>query len=140
MNCVARIFSRYEGFKRAEALAGGSAHWGLRFCVGTWAEGGDQMGKDVFGMLSDFGARNKIFGIHFRNVSSPLPHFVETLPDDGYLDMYQVMRTLVETGYAGTIVPDHIPALAGDTSTRWAGLAYCVACMRTWLQRALEET
>jgi hypothetical protein len=35
----------------------------------------------------NFGKRRKIFDVHFRNVSAPLPHFVETFPDDGYLDM-----------------------------------------------------
>ncbi len=50
------------------------------------------MGKDVFEMIRDFGGRGKIFEVHFRNVSSPLPHFVETFPDDGYMDMYQVMK------------------------------------------------
>ena len=54
------------------------------------------MGKDVFGMIKDFGARGKIFAVHFRNVSSPMPKFHETLQDDGYLDMYQVMKALRE--------------------------------------------
>ena len=49
------------------------------------------MGKKVFEMIRDFGGRGKIFEVHFRSVSSPLPHFVETFPDDGYMDMYQVM-------------------------------------------------
>ena len=31
---------------------------------------------------------------HFRNVTSPLPIFVETLLDDGYMDMAAVMRAL----------------------------------------------
>jgi mannonate dehydratase len=139
MNGVAKLFVNYDGYRRAEEVSAGSAHWGLRFCVGTWAEGGDRMGKDVFEMLRDFGGRDKIFGIHFRNVSAPLPHFVETFPDDGYLDMYQVMKTLCEVGYAGVIVPDHIPQLAGDDGFRRAGVAYCIACMRGWLHRAMQE-
>ncbi len=137
MNGVAKLFVHYDGYRRAEEIAGGSVHWGLRFCVGTWAEGGDRMGKGVLEMLYDFGGRGKIFGIHFRNVSSPLPRFVETLPDDGYLDMYQVMKVLHEIRYTGTIVPDHIPELAGDAGSRRAGLAYSIACMRTWLSRAM---
>jgi mannonate dehydratase len=139
MNGVAKLFVHYDGYRRAEEIAGGSDHWGLRFCVGTWAEGGDRMGKDVFAMLREFGGRGKLHGIHFRNVSASLPRFVETFPDDGYLDMYQVMVTLREVGYTGAIVPDHIPQLAGDDGFRRAGLAYCIACMRTWLHRAMEE-
>jgi mannonate dehydratase len=138
MNGVAKLFVDYDGYHRAEEVAGGSKHWGLRFCVGTWAEGGDQMGKDVLEMIRDFGGRGKIFGLHFRNVSSPLPRFVETFPDDGYLDMYQVMKALHEVNYAGVIVPDHIPQLAGDAGFRRAGVAYCIACMRTWLHLVIQ--
>jgi len=139
MNGVAKIFTRYEGYRRAEQIAGGSRHWGLTFCIGTWSEGGRQMGKDVFEMIRDFGGRGKIFDVHFRNVSSPLPHFVETFPDDGYMDMYQVMKALREVRFNGSAVPDHVPQLAGDDGIRRAGTAYCIACMRSLLRRANEE-
>ena len=139
MNGVAKLFVHYDGYHRAEEIAGGSDHWGLRLCVGTWAEGGDQMGKDVFEMIRDFGGRGKIFSVDFRNVSSPLPHFVETFHDDGYLDMYEVMKALREVRYTGTVVPDHVPELAGDTGIRQAGTAYCIAYMRGLLRRANEE-
>jgi mannonate dehydratase len=139
MNGVAKLFTHYEGYRRAEQIAAGNAHWGLTFCVGTWAEGGDRMGKDVFEMIRDFGGRGKIFDVHFRNVSGPLPHFVETFPDDGYLDMYAVMKALRQVGFAGAMEPDHVPQLAGDRGLRPAGTAYCIACMRAWLRRANEE-
>jgi mannonate dehydratase len=139
MNGVAKIFTHFEGYRRAEQLAGASKHWGLTFCVGTWAEGGDQMGKDVFAMIRDFGKRGKIFDVHFRNVSAPLPHFVETFPDDGYLDLYAVMKALREVGFAGALEPDHVPLLTGDKGIRPAGTAYCIACMRAWLRRANQE-
>ena len=139
MNGVAKIFTHYDGYRRAEKIANGSRHWGLTFCVGTWAEGGDKMGKNVFEMIRDFGSRGKIFGVHFRNVSSPLPHFVETFMDDGYMDMYQVMKALREVRFNGTIVPDHIPELKGDEGMRPAGTAYCIAYMRALLRRANEE-
>jgi mannonate dehydratase len=139
MNGVAKLFTHYDGYRRAEEIAGDSKAWGLTFCVGTWSEGGDRMGKDVFEMIRDFGARGRIHVIHFRNVSSPLPRFHETFPDDGYLDMYQVMKTLREVGFRGCAVPDHIPRLVGDEGRQRAGLAYCVAAMRTLLRRANDE-
>ena len=138
MNGVAKLFVDCDGYRRAEEISGGSDHWGIRLCIGTWAEGGDQMGKDIFGMIEDFGGRGKIFEVDFRNVSSPLPHFVETFPDDGYLDMYQVMKALREVKYTGSLVPDHIPKLTGDEKQR-AGLAYCIAYLRALLRRANEE-
>lgn len=139
MNGVAKLFTHYEGYRRAEQIAGKTRHWGLTFCIGTWAEGGDKMGKDVFEMIRDFGPRGRIVDIHFRNVSAPLPHFVETFPDDGYLDMYQVMKTLRQVGFAGAMQPDHVPLLLGDKGLRPAGTAYCIACMRSYLRRANEE-
>jgi mannonate dehydratase len=139
MNGVAKLFVNYDGYRRAEQISGNSRHWGLTFCVGTWGEGGDQMGKSVLEMIRDFGGRGKIFDVHFRNVSSPLPIFVETFPDDGYMDLYQVMKTLREVRFNGAVVPDHVPEFAGDKGIRRAGTAYCIACMRGMLRRANEE-
>ena len=45
MNGVAKLFTHYEGYRRAEEIAGNSRNWGLTFCVGTWSEGGDRMGR-----------------------------------------------------------------------------------------------
>jgi mannonate dehydratase len=137
MNGVNRIFNDYEGFRKAEALAE-SPYWGLLFCVGTWSEGGDRMGKDVFEMIRDFGGRNRIFEVHFRNVSSPLPRFMETFPDDGCVDMNRVMRALREVGYNGGLSPDHIPMLVGDENRR-AGTAYCIAHARELLRGANRD-
>ena len=90
-------------------------------------------------MIRDFGGRQKIFEVHFRNVTGPLPRFVETFPDDGYLDMYQVMKALREARFSGAVEPDHVPRLAGDTGLLRAGTAYCIAYMRALLRRANEE-
>ena len=137
MNGVGRIFRNYEDYRRAEELAGSSPCWGVRLCVGTWAEGGSDMGKNVFEMIQDFGRRGKIYDVDFRNVTSPLPVFQETFPDEGYLDLYKVMRALREVGYAGPMVPDHVPELAGDVGlVQRAGTAYCIAYMRTLLRSA----
>jgi mannonate dehydratase len=139
MNGVAKLFTHYDGYRRAEEIAGNSANWGLTFCVGTWSEGGDRMGKDVFEMIRDFGGRGKIFEVHFRNVTGPLPRFVETFPDDGYMDMYQVMKALRQVRFSGGLEPDHVPRLAGDSGFLRAGTAYCIASMRAMLRRANEE-
>ena len=139
MNGVAKLFTHYEGYARAEKIAGGSKNWGLTFCAGTWAEGGDKMGKNVFEMIEDFGSRGKLVEVHFRNVSSPLPRFEETFPDDGYMDMYQVMKALRKVRFAGAAEPDHVPQLIGDTGVRRAGTAYIIANMRALLRRANEE-
>jgi mannonate dehydratase len=139
MNGVGRIFINYEDYRRADQLAGRSRCWGVRLCIGTWSEGGDQMGKSAIEMIRDFGGRGRLFDVDFRNVNSPLPDFAETFPDKGYVDMYQIMKTLREVRYSGPMVPDHVPQLIGDQGVGRAGTAYCIAHMRALLRRANEE-
>src|SRR5258706_16196764 len=90
---VARVFRNAEGFERAVQIAA-SDNFGLCLCIGTWAEGGKMMGRDPVEMIRYWGSKKRIFKAHFRNVSSPLPKFHEVFVDEGYLDMYQVMKAL----------------------------------------------
>jgi mannonate dehydratase len=138
MNGVAKIFVDYDGYKRADDVAGNSNYVGYTFCVGTWSEGGTKMGKDVFGIIDDFGPRNKIFCVHFRNVSSPLPRFHETFQDDGYLDMYQVMKAFRKVKCTASLIPDHYPSIVNDPDHRIAD-TYSITYMRALLRRANEE-
>jgi len=133
MNGVGKMITHYKGYARAEEVSKGSDHWGLLFCVGTWSEGGTEMGKDVFGMIDDFGRRGKIAEVHFRNVNQPMPSFEETFPDDGFVDMSKVLRALHDVCFNGPLLPDHIPKLVGDDDSR-AGLAYSVAYIRALLK------
>jgi mannonate dehydratase len=133
------IFGNFEGYKRAMEIAD-SPNVGLCLCVGCWLEGGDWMGKDVIETIHYFGERDKLFKIHFRNVSQPLPYFVETFLDDGYMDMYDVMRALREVEFDGVIIADHIPRMADDHRV---GTAFSVGYMRALVQRAnadVEQT
>jgi hypothetical protein len=38
------------------------------------------MGKNVFELIRDFGGRGKIFEVHFRNVTGPLPTSSKRFP------------------------------------------------------------
>jgi mannonate dehydratase len=120
------IFGNFEGYRRALEIAG-SPNIGVCLCCGTWLEGGKLMGKDVLETIRYFGSRGKIFKIHFRNVSAPLPHFVETFVDDGYMDMTQVMQALREVNFNGVMIPDHIPEMIAGSR---AGTAYTIAYMK----------
>ena len=107
------IFSSFEGYQRALEIAD-SPNVGMCLCVGCWLEGGELMGKDVVETIRYFGERKKLFKVHFRNVDQPLPHFVETFLDDGYMDMYKVMKALREVDFDGVLIADHIPMMAND--------------------------
>jgi mannonate dehydratase len=128
------IFGNFEGYRRAFEIAD-SPNIGICLCCGTWLEGGKLMGKDVLETIHYFGSRGKIFKIHFRNVNAPLPYFVETFMDDGYMDMYKVMRALREVNFSGVMIPDHIPEMIGGR----AGTAYSIAYMKALRKRANEE-
>ena len=129
------IFSSYDGYARALEIAD-SPNIGICFCVGCWLEGGDLMGKGPIESILDFGAQNRIFKVHFRNVNQPLPHFVETFVDDGYMDMYDVLAALQKVGFDGVIIADHIPMMADDARL---GTAFTVGYMKAMLDRVLAD-
>ena len=132
---VPRIFSTFENYKRALAIAD-SPNVGVCLCIGCWLEGGEMWGVDAIEAIRYFGEQQKLFKVHFRNVDAPLPHFVETFVDDGYQDMYPVMRALQEVGFRGVVIPDHIPRMADDPRL---GTAYTIGYMKALLRRAEEE-
>jgi mannonate dehydratase len=129
------IFRTFEGYQRAFEIAD-SPNVGVCLCTGCWLEGGDSMGESVVQAALAFGAAGKLFHVHFRNVSAPLPHFVETFVDDGYFDMYQVMKALRTVDYRGGVSPDHIPLMADD---RRVGQAFTLGYMKALAQRADDE-
>jgi mannonate dehydratase len=126
---VARIFRSTQAFRRAMEIAGHSPYSGILFCTGTWGEmpGPEGQGEDLVAAIREFGSRGQIYQVHFRNVSSPLPDFHETFPDNGYLDMVGIMKTLGEVGFKGMVVPDHLPDCPG-------GEAYIFGYLRALMQ------
>lgn len=142
------IFSNFEGYKRAIEIAN-SPNIGVCLCIGSWLEGGKMTGADPVEVIKYFGARKKLFKIHFRNVSAPLPHFTETMIDDGYYDMSKAMRALVEVKFEGIVIPDHIPGVGSDPNAEIPGrrgpgegyrpspaLGYLIGCMQSMLVAA----
>ena len=126
------IFGNFDGYKRAMEIAS-SPNVGICLCCGTWLEGGKKLtGKDPEEMIRYFGA-GKIWKIHFRNVSAPLPHFVETFMDNGYYDMWKIMKALHDVNFDGIVILDHSPTMVGGN---YAQTAYGFAYMRALLNRA----
>ena len=130
---VPRLFRNFDNYRRALDIAR-SDNFGFCFCIGTWAEGGPMMGKDVIQSIRTLGPQKKIFKVHFRNVDRPLPRFQETFVDEGYLDMYQVMRALRQVRYDGVIIPDHIPGDAPGVNS-----GYTIGYMRALRDRVNAE-
>jgi len=138
---VARLFSNRRAFRRALEIANHSPYSGFLFCVGCWAQmsGPDGKGEDVIGAIHEFGSKGHIFQVHFRNVSSPLPSFHETFPDNGYLNMYAVMKALGEVNFNGMLVPDHVPRCGEGAAEARAGEAFIFGYIRGAIQTVETE-
>ena len=138
---VARIFRSRAAYRRAMEIAHHSPYSGLLFCAGSWAEmfGVDGKGEDVADAIREFASRGHIFQVHFRNISSNMPDFHETFPDNGYLNMYKVMKSLGESRFNGMIVPDHVPNCGGSEGGPKAGEAYIFGYIRAMIQAVSTE-
>lgn len=113
------IFGNFDGYVRALEIAN-SPNIGVCLCAGTWMEGGELMGKDVFEAARAFAGMGKLWKIHFRNVSAPIPRFVEAFVDDGYTDMLKLMRTLYQVDFRGVVIADHVPTMDAGPRAGWA--------------------
>lgn len=129
------IFGNFDGYVRALEIAN-SPNVGVCLCCGTWLEGGPGMGKDVVEAARAFAKMGKLWKIHFRNVSSPIPHFVEAYVDNGYMDMWKIMKTLKEVDFRGILIADHVPEMVGGRRVGWA---YSIGYIKALLARANAE-
>jgi len=117
-------------YERAFEIAD-SPNLGMEFCVGCWSEGGEGFGNIAAG-IKDFVAVGKVFIVHLRNVSAPLPHFVETFIDDGYQDMAAILEEFHRAGYRGTLSLDHFPMMvAGEAPS----VAFAIGYVKALLNR-----
>ncbi|MEJ7609397.1 MAG: mannonate dehydratase [Bryobacteraceae bacterium] len=112
------IFGTFDGYVRALELP--THRQSVCLCCGTWMEGGKNTGKDVFEAARAFAKMGKLWKIHFRNVTAPIPNFVETYIDNGYTDMWKLMKTLVEVDFRGNLIADHVPAMVGGRHSAWS--------------------
>jgi mannonate dehydratase len=129
---VACIFSSFEDCKKALKIAN-SPNVGMCLGCGEWLEDGAAMGIDLPGAVRYFASKKQLFEVHFRNASSTLPRFHETYVDDGYYDMYKIMKTLVDVKFDGVVPLDHFVRMVGGRRTYDAfGIGY----MRAMLQCA----
>ena len=138
INGVHNLLWRTKEYRRLFELANNSPYIGMKLCTGCWLETGDAFGN-LMEDLEEFVLKKKIHVVHFRNVSSTLPYFEETMIEDGYMDMYQVMRKLVELDYDGTVTIDHPLGFAESFGGQKAGAAYMLGYLKSMLSSAQKE-
>jgi len=97
-----------------------SPHNGLTFCTGSL---GSSPENDLPAMVRQFAGR--IHFAHLRNVTiTGEQSFIEVAHSDknGNVDLPEVIRALIEIGYAGPIRPDHGRMIWGETGRIGYGL------------------
>jgi mannonate dehydratase len=110
---IVRVLGTPEGLRKFVSIQESPYH-GLNLCLGTTAEMLQDPRREIHDIIREFGRRQKIFNIHFRNIRGKRDDFQEVYPDEGDMDMLQVALTLQEVGYESMLMPDHVPGHADD--------------------------
>jgi mannonate dehydratase len=108
---ISRIMTTADAFRKMAAIYP-SPYNGITMCQGNFS----LMGEDIPTLVRDFGSKNLIHFVHFRNVRGGKMNFVETFHDEGQIDMYAAMKAYIEIGFKGPLRPDHVPTMAGDSN------------------------
>jgi len=128
---IPRLFRNFDALERAMELVP-SDHHGLELGLGTISE----MNHDVetVDLVRHFGNRGEIAYVHFRDVDGTVPSFQEVFIDEGNFDEYEVMKTLIQVGFEGMIIPDHVPQLEGEADWQPSGRGYTIGYIKGMLK------
>lgn len=126
-------------YRTAFAMANNSPLLGMKLCTGCWLEGGEQHFGNLFNDIREFVSQDKVFIVHFRNVSATIPKFEETLLEDGYMNMYKVMKQFVDCGYKGMMHVDHVPRYPIECGGNYSSFAYSIGYMKALLHAAQQK-
>jgi len=134
---VHRVLGSVDGLKQFVNTHPSPYH-GLNFCQGTVSEMLQDPNQEIHDVIRYFGARKKIFNVHFRNIRGGFLNFQETFPDDGDVNFLEAIRTYKETGYDGMLMPDHVPRIDGDEGGSQA-FAFAFGYIRALIQMVYER-
>jgi mannonate dehydratase len=143
-----QIMATLNGWKRLIEIVDSPSN-GITYDCGVTRE----LGEDPVEVCRYFATRDRINHAHFRNVRVEKPYikYAEVFPDEGQVNMFEVMKELVRNRYKLGIFPEHQRALDYDKAQTgdiqrssypggggYAGLTYNVAYARAMLQAALS--
>lgn len=95
---------------------------GITFCTGSF---GANSRMDLVKAIHKFGSLNRIPFVHFRNVKhTEGNNFYESKhpTEFGDVNMYEVVKALIEIGFDGVVRPDHGRMIWGETGRPGYGL------------------
>ena len=89
-------------------------------------------------LLRELSERGKIAQIHFRNIRGHQHNFLEVFEDNGDVNMFNCLRVLRDTGWKGTLLPDHNPVNPDDPK-KLEAYAFSYGYIEGLLKAAREE-
>ena len=106
-----QIMGSVEGWKRLIEVVPSKSN-GITFDCGVTRE----MGHDPVEVCRYFQSRDRINHVHFRNVivEKPYEHYEEVFIDEGYNNMFAIMKELIRQKYPRMIYPEHPRAIDYD--------------------------
>lgn len=109
MRGMPRIMNSIENYRRLLDLYPSPSN-GITFCQGNFA----LMTEDLPAVIREFGARDAIAFVHFRDVVGDVTDFEETFHDAGQNDLPACIAAYKEINFDGPMRPDHVPTMYGE--------------------------
>jgi mannonate dehydratase len=139
LNGVHHVLGSIDGMRRFIDLAPACQFHGFNFCQGTVAEMSPDPTDAVLQAIHEFGPKNRIFMVHFRNIKGGYLDFCEALPDEGSVDMLKCIQAYRDVGYDGILCPDHVP-LSDVDPDRERFFSFCLGYTQALLQAAARQS
>jgi mannonate dehydratase len=116
-----RIITDKKALDRLTDIVNSSSN-GITFCTGSLGPNGDM---NIVETIKEFSGKGRVHFVHTRNIKrTGQGSFYESRhpTEFGDVDMYGVVKALVDTGFTGAIRPDHGRMIWGETGRPGYGL------------------
>jgi mannonate dehydratase len=113
MRGMPRIMNSIDNYRRLLDLYPSRSN-GITLCQGNFA----LMTDDLPSVIREFGKRDAIAFVHFRDVIGDVTDFAETFHDAGQNDLPACIAAYKDVGFDGPMRPDHVPTMHGETNER----------------------
>ncbi len=92
-------------------------------------------------LLRYLSERGKIAQVHFRNIRGGRNNAIETYIDEGDVNMLDCVRVLRDTGWEGSLLPDHVPDVENNPvdPRKLTGYAFAFGYIEGLLKSARDE-
>ena len=113
MRGMPRIMNSIDNYRRLLEIYPSRSN-GITLCQGNFA----LMTDDLPSVIREFGARDAIAFVHFRDIVGDASDFEEAFHDAGQNDLPACIAAYKEVGFDGPMRPDHVPTMHGETNER----------------------